>query len=240
MVGSEQWIHYNTEMNAAFEARNFKEALKNAQALEGICHTLPIVNYITSEIYRELGDEVQSLVYLRRATANLYEYDVHGAVVQKIWSRRLELELAEAASADVKSCDPLSVVQPDAGRSNIQAQVDYLSTLKWTGTGIAVGGTVLAIAGGALVGVFHSKAKNEFNKLAADAQVDDLNRSNWPNYNRGVHAGYGLLAGGLAMGLTGSVFAILTHLKIVDLESQADLKFSLQASPTGVGVTLTF
>ncbi|MCL2325659.1 MAG: hypothetical protein FWC40_04075 [Proteobacteria bacterium] len=239
------WNYHNSRMNEAFEAGDYQEALVHARTLEGICPVSPIVNYVTSEIYRELKDDAQSLVYLRRATSNLYEWDVSSSVVQRMWSRRVEVEaaqsaLAASAATEDKQRETLSVLQAAADSSSIQGQIDYLNTLKWTGTGIAAGGAVLAIAGGVLVGVFHTKAQNELNDLSEDNLVSSLRTSNWSGYNNGVQAGYGLLAGGLAMGLTGSVFAILTHLKIVELESQADLKFSLQASPTGVGVTMTF
>ena len=246
--GSEQWNTLSIDLADAYDKGDLETALKLGQQLTDICNESPIVNYTMSEIYRKMGNEDESYKYVRNASEHLKEYAVPQSLVERIWFRRAEFDtpyketreklaetekkLADAQAASAS--DALHIQMLTSEKDAAMASLNSLNTIKWTGTGIAIGGAVITGVGAALIGIYHSKADDEL-KVAGGGKFND--------YNVAVQAGVGLLAAGLAVGVAGSVFAIYSHLKLSSAKEAMvhdDQTVSFSFSPTSVGVQFTF
>ena len=241
--GSEQWNTLSIDMADAYDKGDLELALKLGQQLTDICNESPIVNYTMSEIYRKMGNEDESYKYVRNASEHLKEYAVPQSLVERIWFRRAEFDtpyketreklaetekkLAEAQAA--RDSDALHIQMLSSEKDAAFASLDSLNTIKWTGTGAVIAG-----AGAALIGIYHSKADDEL-KIPGGGKFND--------YNVAVQAGVGMLAAGIAVGVVGSVFAIYSHVKLSNAKSTMvhdDQTVSFSVSPTSVGMQIVF
>ena len=246
--GSDQWNTLSIDLADAYDKGDLETALKLGQQLTSICNESPIVNYTMSEIYRKMGNEDESYKYVRNASEHLKEYAVPQSLVERIWFRRAEFDtpyketreklaetekkLAEAQAAH--ESDALHVQMLTSEKDAAFASLDSLNTIKWTGTGIAIGGVAIAGAGAALIGIYHSKADKEL-RIPGGGKFND--------YNVAVQAGVGLLAAGVAVGIVGSVFAIYSHVKLSNANASMvhdDQTVSFSISPTSVGMQFVF
>lgn len=251
--GNEQWSTLYLNLVDAYDKGDLDGSLEIAKQLSAICDESPIVNYTMSEIFRKKDMQKESYLFVKRASEYLKEYAVPQQVVERIWFRRAEFEapamketkdkLAETETklANSESKLAAAVAQNESDRLHIQlltAEHDEalksLETIKWTGMGIAIGGAVVAGAGAALTAVYHPKADDELKKPAGGKFND---------YNLLVQTGVGMIAGGLALGVAGTVFAVYSHVKISKTRnamSGEDKTLSFSVSPTSVGLQLSF
>ena len=247
--GNEQWSTLYLNLVDAYDKGDLDGSLEIAKQLSAICDESPIVNYTMSEIFRKKDMQKESYLFVKRASEYLKEYAVPQQVVERIWFRRAEFEapamketkdkLAEtetklAAAVAQNESDRLHIQVITADRDEALKSLETLETIKWTGMGIAIGGAVVAGAGAALTAVYHPKADDELKKPAGGKFND---------YNLLVQTGVGMIAGGLALGVAGTVFAVYSHVKISkarDAMSGEDKTLSFSVSPTSVGLQLSF
>lgn len=247
--GNEQWSTLYLNLVDAYDKGDLDGSLEIAKQLSAICDESPIVNYTMSEIFRKKDMQKESYLFVKRASEYLKEYAVPQQVVERIWFRRAEFEapamketkdkLAEtesklAAAVAQNESDRLHIQVITADRDEALKSLETLETIKWTGMGIAIGGAVVAGAGAALTAVYHPKADDELKKPAGGKFND---------YNLLVQTGVGMIAGGLALGVAGTVFAVYSHVKISKTRnamSGEDKTLSFSVSPTSVGLQLSF
>ncbi len=247
--GNEQWSSLYLNLVDSYDKGDLDGSLEIAKQLTAICDQSPIVNYTMSEIFRKKGMEKESYFFVKRASEYLKEYAVPQQVVERIWFRRAEFEApyykeAQEKLADTEAKLAESVAQNESDRMHIQVltaerdealkSMEALETIKWTGMGIAIGGAVVAGAGAALTAVFHPKADDELTKPAGGKFND---------YNQLVQTGVGMIAGGLALGIAGTVFAVYSHVKLSKAKEAMpgeDKTLSFSVSPTSVGLQLSF
>ncbi len=262
-VSSSRWNDLSNQMANAYEQGDYNAALDYGKSLTFICDRAPLANYMLSETYRALGRDEEALSAIRRATDYLHNYDVPQAVIEKIWLRRGELELPykkqaeslqaqlddkttqmEALEAAYKEQLVNQAAENDASTSSTvnylrSEYIDDMYTLQWTGTGLAVGGAAIAIAGASIVGVYYSKAGDDYKKLLSGSS------NHFNEYNSYEKFGYAFLAAGLGLGVAGMITAIIAHVKINNLESAAEpaeetANVSFDLSPSYMGLTVQF
>ena len=246
--GSDQWNALSMDMVDAYDKGDLDVSLDLCKQLSAICDESPVVNYTMSEIYRKKGDENESYNYVKRASEFLKGYAVPQSLVERIWLRRAEFEQPFKQTKEKLAESEAKIAQLQAGRDSDALHIqmlttekdaalqslESLNTIKWTGTGIAIGGALIAAGGAALVGIYHSKADEELTKDGGGKFND---------YNVMVQTGVGMIAGGAAIGIVGSVFAIYSHVKLSDAKSAMtsdDQTVSFTVSPTSVGMQLRF
>lgn len=120
-------------------------------------------------------------------------------------------------------------------KNNNDQLLKDMETMKWIGTGFAIGGGVLIVMGSIVAGVYHEKAQDVLKRsYNYGTNMKDFNK-----YNNTVYAGYGMLAGGLALGVSGCVMAIFSHLAIGKINTpNAEISFGL--TPNHASVEILF
>ena len=285
-MGSANWSQLSTQMAKAYDNGELDAALNYAKQLTLICNQSPLINYTMSEIYRKQGNEQESHSYVRKASDYLQDYPVPQQLAEKIWFRRAELELPHKAQAEALQqkldekeneltaqkeafevkYEELAAKSAEGGKASqvITKYEDDMNTLKWTGTGVAIGGAVIAIVGAGLIGVYSDKASKNWKNMKKysefkdsdlmkqlDASGNDLNANNrlksnaFKNFDKNnqiVTAGFGLLIGGVGLGVAGAVTAIVSHTKLSSFrksnEETASVTFDV--SPGWMGISGTF
>lgn len=259
-VGDDAWNTTSKLMAEAFEAGDYNQALSYARTLEMTCEKSPIVNHITSEIYSHLGDEKKSLQYIERAIENTYEFEVPPALLRRMWDKRIMLESHSAIEDSAKyiALEQRTVVLEEenarlkAGPAFDVVTNDVWTDLMWSGTGIAIGGVVLATVGGILTGLNYASAdknlatfrkdvdptpdNNEVNGVPKD--VHDKAGNDFNKHNQKLQIGMAFIGAGAGLAVTGTILAILGAVNKKTDPEAVETSFYIQ--PTGAGLSIKF
>lgn len=267
-IGSNEWEELYGEMSQAINDGTNDIALQYALQLELICKTDPVLLYSISELYNRMGREQESTSYVRRASENLRGHsDIPQAIVEKIWFRRASLELPMRQElADARAENEQLKTQAEASNAQWQTrlnqsqtfanemiadEVAYLKKLQWAGTGVAIGGAAMAVAGGVLFGLTYANKLKPCNgdkdacsgKLITGNSIDQENGNFGAEMNK-AHVGVGLLGAGAALAVGGSILAIISHVKMSEVEikmtGSESVTLNLDVSPAWAGVTVQF
>ncbi len=271
-MGSDQWNEMSAKMSQAYQSGNYEEAIKYGKSLTLICDKSPVANFIMSMAYGQLGRDTEGYTYILKATEYMREYTVPDALTEKIWLRRAEYELpyknqvaelkAQLEAKDLEMTNALAA-DNEASTATLSASWEEyqnnMETLMWTGTGIAIGGAVIAIIGGSIGGYYESAANKNLKKIYAVAdgnkKSSDFNdfgriKHDYAEYNNLAKGGYATLGIGLGLGVAGAVTAVISYLKI-DTNKDGLLKeqnktenntasFSFNVSTTSLELGITF
>jgi len=267
-MGNEQWNDLSAKMSQAYQAGNYEEAIKYGKSLTLICDRSPATNFVISSAYGQLGRDADGYNYIRKATDYLQEYNVPQAMTEKIWMRRAEYDLpykkqvAELqAQLEVKDREMAAALAAgsEASSANLSASrnlyEDNMETIMWTGTGVAIGGAVIAIVGGVLAGYYGGEANDNLKKIYSMAKGNETNldlgklKHDYANSNDIARAGYATLGVGLGLGVAGAVTAVISYLKLEDMragdsntettvqDDSASVSFNVSMNSVSLGVT---
>ncbi len=259
-MGSDEWNDLNAKMVEAYNDGTNEIALQYGLQLEMICNESPILLYTISDIYRRLNRDQESLTYVRRASENIINYELPQAFIEKIWFRRAELESPMKKQIDDLNNEVSELKASVSTGSSFSDEMvnlhrDGLYKMQWIGTGVAAGGAALAITGGVLWGIGHKAAGDHLTCLRKDVdgnktECEDL-LGHTVKFNKFTPAskteqvGLGLFIGGTIAAITGATLAIVAHIDIKKFELQSAqgdtvATFTIDANPSGVGMTMNF
>lgn len=259
-MGNSEWKSLSSEMAAQYDAGNYEEALNTGKRLNLICPRSPIVNYMMSEIYSKLGNEVDAALYAKRSTDYILDYQVPQNVNEKIWLRRAEYELpykkeAESLRLQMADYDQLkaeneALRQDSNTRLNAvesQAKEDRMKSASlsqktknrwnaalWSGVGVTVAGIAVAAGGGAMT--------NNADKVSYSRSTDP-DKSGFTITNKYV-AGWVMVGAGSAFAVAGAILTSIAAYKVATIEviddAQNSNDISLNISPNSVQFGMTF
>lgn len=274
-MGNAQWNELSRQMSDAYQNGNYEEAVNYGKKLTLICDRSPIINFLLSNSYDKLGMQDESYSYIRKASDYIQEFQVPQPMVEKIWLRRAEFELpykkqvAElegklAAKDQDIAAQQLAFEEKLAVGSNEQlatlsASWDYyeksMKQIMWVGTGVAIGGAVIAAVGGGLGGFYTGEANDYLNKLVKYS-TDTAKRKKYKNLyadnNDYKVAAFSVMGIGLGLGIGGAITAIVSYVKANEMKEMKDeqasemdavtddTSVSFTISPNSVGVGITF
>ena len=140
----------------------------------------------------------------------------------------------------------------------LNSQIDILGVTKWIGAGTAIGGLVVAAVGAGLMGASYGEASSKYGDVK---DGDNRALKKFDENDAYVHAGIGLLAGGIGLGIAGSAVAIYSAVKQKNIRdsnpdvfdpdsvepeitapaaSNTDIDFRFDVSPNSVVFGMTF
>ncbi len=252
-LSSPEWASLSSEMTQNYEAGNYDEALNYGKRLMIICDRSPIVNYTMSKIHAQLGNDAESINYIRRATEFANEYSLPQPILEKIWMGRAEQELPyKRQLAECKSnleyqktaFEETIVSESEANTASLRAALELKNqeiisgykTNMIIGASIAGVGAAMLAVGAPLLAVYHGKASDEW-----DGNYE-VKTTKFNEYNEKAFSGFALLGLGIGAGIAGTIMAIYNKVKLDDAREQMESEKSLSfhVSPTYVGVDLTF
>ena len=252
-LSSPEWASLSSEMTQNYESGNYEEALNDGKRLMMICDHSPIINYTMSMIYSKLGNETESVNYIRRATEFASEYSLPQPILEKIWMVRAEHELPY--KRQLAECESNLEYQKTAFEETILSETTTnMESLQATlenknqeilngyrtnmiiGTGIASAGAAMLAVGIPLLAIYHGKASDEWDSSY------EVKTTKFNDYNKNAFGGFALLGLGIGAGIAGTIMAIYNKVKLNDFSEQMESEKSLSfhVSPTYVGVDLTF
>ena len=251
-IDTPEWTDGFNQLSANYKAKNYEEALKEANKLNAICERSPILNFAIGRIYREMGNDDKGLYYMQRATFFSEEFRVNSDTLERMWYERYELEHVNAREETINARNKQIEDQQaeiETLKADIQALDDEMKALKaqttldwnthvleershyaagmWSGVAMGGLGIILAITGGVLM----QNQKDDAVKFS------DEERKAWPKDSTYLYTG--ILGGGIALVAAGAVIAGImgyhyAHTPIPDAE------LDLAIGPTGASVSLNF
>ncbi len=242
---SKAWKAGFDQLNAAYAKEDWSTALKHSRELEKICDQSPVLNYTIAQLHRKSGDNEKYVFYLTKATQNTERFALHKDMLDRIWSEKYIAAHPEAAPENIAALkeenESLKNALAEAGVSQeklasssvskekyFEDQASGYKALMWTGTGIAIGGAVLAGVGAALV------AMNE----PADFSQSDVSGSGTYRADVGFTTGCILLGVGAAFAVTGGIFGGVSGYKYK--HAKDNLTFAFSISPVTSFITIEF
>ena len=242
---NKDWKAGFEKLNAAYAQQDWNTALKHSRELEQICDQSPVLNYTIAKLHQNKGDNEKYVFYLTKATQNTERFALPKDLLDKIWSEKYVAAHPEAAPERIAARDSeieqlkaalseAGISQKDLENSTVskekyfEDQASGYKALMWTGTGIAVGGAVLAGVGAALV------AMNE----PADFSQSDVSGSGTYRADVGFTTGCILLGVGAAFAVTGGIFGGISGYKYK--HAKDNLTFAFSISPVTSFITIEF
>lgn len=244
---SKAWKAGFDQLNAAYAKEDWSTALKHSRELEKICDQSPVLNYTIAQLHRKSGDNEKYVFYLTKATQNTERFALHKDMLDRIWSEKYIAAHPEAAPENIAALkeenESLKNALAEAGVSQeklasssvskekyFEDQASGYKALMWTGTGIAIGGAVLAGVGAALV------AMNEPADFSEQKQKPGVPGSY--KADKGFMTGSILLGVGSALAVSGAIFAGISGYK--HKHAKDNLTFSFNLSPASALVSIEF
>ncbi len=214
---------------------NHEQALEETKKLYKICSLAPSLLYMTGESLEATGDKERALIYYQKATENMSQMVVEPGLARKIWYRRYELEhperTADAISEQQSRIEELTAQAQELEKKNLELSVkdslmtnpaDGFKTLMWTGAGSAIGGAVLAIAGGTMLGVIDKNTEIRGGKA---------------HIKSSFLTGYVLLGTGIGLTVLGSAVAGIGGYYYSKTKSNAVMSFNFTGTGASFGMT---
>ena len=200
--GNALWRQLFVEFNDQIKAGDNHAALKTTQKLQEICKDSPVLNYAISRVYRNLGDHLNEVKYIQRATDNAYKFNVNEETLKTFWFTRYEAENPEAVAsmtelensqqtlkdlnAALAATEQRALASEHAGEK-MQLELQYkeeniYKALMWSGVAVAGIGIAMTGVGAYLALNYKSKAVNIENGLS----VNETWTSAWTLIGAGV------------------------------------------------------
>ena len=240
------WNDNFQQLNEAFQQQNWDKAIAISRELETICDRSPKLNYVIAHIYQKKGDNEKYLFYLTKSTQSTEKFGVDRDMLDRMWSEKYiashpeadpqtikavneklesttaELErLKQSKASELKSLKESSITKDES----LQRQIDDYATPMWIGTGIGIGGLVLAGVGAALV------ATSQPFKSPIISQ--DLIITEYKEESK--HAvGWTALGVGSALTLTGAVLAGIYGFKYKLAKDTMNLSFNISSTSASI------
>ena len=204
------WLQYFKEFNEQIQAGDNEAALKTTENLQKICNDSPLLNYAISRVYRNLGDHINEVKYLQRATDNAPKFNVREETLKKFWYARYEAEYPEKFVNQSQSEENSQTIRDlnealEASRKQaadkehaselMQVKLQYkeenvYKALMWSGAAIGIAGIALTATGGTLVALNKDDAVNH---RGDTAKVKGIWGASW-----------GILGAGIAAAIAGA------------------------------------
>lgn len=248
---NQSWVSGFTELNAAYKAEKWDEALKHAKSLEEICDLSPILNYTIARLHKNKGDKEKYLFYLQKSTQNTERFAVDKDTLDRMWEEKYLAAHPEATpehiaslKADIESLkvdiESLKADLEQAKLTNtelsnttiskearLEEQVNDFKTPMWIAVGIGAAGIALTATGAALV--------------ATSEPSDFVKKSGVPGrYKENINhtTGWVLLGVGSAFLISGTVFSAILGYKYKHSKDNQSLSFNI--SPTNASIAFEF
>ena len=248
---SKAWKAGFDQLNAAYANEDWSTALKHSRELEKICDQSPVLNYTIAQLHRKRGDNEKYVFYLTKATQNTERFALHKDMLDRIWSEKYVAAHPEAAPENIdalnarvkeleNALDEAGISYKEFANASVskekyfEDQASGYKSLMWTGTGIAIGGVVLAGVGAALVGINSNEPIIKVINKPVGALPGDF------AYNVKTPYAMGLVMVGVgsAFAIAGSIFAGISGYKYK--HANDTLTFSFNLSPNSALMTLDF
>lgn len=261
-----KWKTGLQELIALYEQGQYEDARTLAIELNGMCSKSPILNYMNAKIAEGLNDDETALKYFQEASKNTYDIAVPPDTAKKIWYARYEKEHPERTANSVETLKTESeslAEQTEQLKEQTRAlstkilktqQSAEIETLRndaarsmWIGTGIGAMGLAVTAAGIALT-VTSEKYNYEYQYTGSEpddpAGYYESNRKDYGTYkvNPRYEAGLALLGVGLAMTITGAIFAGIYGYQYTHIGNHEDLfdTIDFAIAPNGVSMHMFF
>ena len=244
---SSAWKAGFDKLNAAYAKEDWSTALKHSRELEKICDQSPVLNYTIAQLHRKSGDNEKYVFYLTKATQNTERFALHKDMLDRIWSEKYVAAHPEAAPENIDALNArvkeLEHALDEAGISYkefanasvskekyFEDQASGYKSLMWTGTGIAIGGAVLAGVGAALVAM---ETTGDNKPVTFDGYVPGTYK-----IDARYTAGWALVGVGAAFAIAGAVFAGISGYKYK--HANDTLTFSFNFAPNSALMSIDF
>ena len=241
------WIQLFQEYTEHYKNGEYQKALKTTDKLQEICKDSPVLNFAISKTYRQLGDHVNEVKYIQRATDNASEFIVKEETLKTFWFARYEAEHPEASASaresNQQTLDELNaaleasrqeVVASEFASQKKELELQYkeeniYKILMWSGVAIGATGIAMTAAGGALIGIVGNETVEQ-KRNGNNEQVRDN-----PKYQLGL----GLLCAGISATVAGAVAAGFGGY-LYSNSKQSDTALSLIPQTNGASLLITF
>ncbi len=264
--GNAEWTRGLQELIDLYEQERYSDARNLAIELRNTCSKSPILNYMNAKIAEGLNDDEMALKYFREASKNTYDIAVPPDTAKKIWYARYEKEHPErtADSVAILKDESESLVEQSEllrEQSRILStkilktqQSAEIETLRndaersmWIGTGIGAMGLAVTAAGIVLT-VTSEKFSYNYQYTSSDgddpAGYYESKRKDYGTYkvNPRYEAGLALFGVGLAMTITGAIFAGIYGYQYTHIGNHEDLfdTIDFAIAPNGVSMYMAF
>ena len=264
-----EWTSGLQELIDLYEQARYEDARNLAIELRNTCSKSPILNYMNAKIAEGLNDNEMALKYFQEASKNTYEIAIPPETAKKIWYARYEKEHPERSANSVailkdesESLAEQSVLLKEQSRilstkilkTRQSAEIETLRNdaerSMWIGTGIGSMGLAVTAAGIALTvtsekyNYNYQYTSSELNNPADPAGYYESDRDDYGTYkvNPRYEAGLALFGIGLAMTITGAIFAGIYGYQYTHIGNHEDIldTIDLAIAPNGVSMHLTF
>ena len=255
-----EWNSKLQDMQRFHEKGLFMDALDVAQDMARICSKSPVLNYYMGIEYQGLNDEVKALNYLQRASDFTSDLVVPPSTAKQIWYARYEAEFPthtqkhidllnqeieslndkiqdlsevsadykqEVKDSEARALDDITRIAQHTSEQE-QLHQNQLYKMMWTGIGIGIVGIAATVPGI----VFLIK----YNDGDYSDDINDLNMKKGAVNQLSI----GLVAGGGALLVAGSIIGGLAGSWYNDLLGDEEVTLSLNASPNYIGLSGTF
>ena len=241
------WTQLFQEYSDQYKSEDYHNALKTTDKLQEICKDSPILNYAISRTYRQLGDHVNEVKYIQRATDNAVQFNVKEETLKMFWFARYEAEHPDASASARETNqqtlqelnEALEASRQQVAASEIAGQKKELElqhkeesiykVLMWSGVAIGATGIAMTATGGALIGIVGKENVDQRrNGEQEQVRVD-------PKYQLGL----GLLCAGISATVAGAIAAGFGGY-LYSRGKQADETISFVPQLNGASLFMTF
>ncbi len=235
-----RWNNEFNSLMANYKAKQYEDALKNADALNNICSRSPALNFSIAQIYHAMGDDAKGLFYIQRATNSTEKFAVRGELLERMWYTRYEMEHPDATPENIKKMkteneqlrkemDTVRVQDMQTKlkvTEDLAAQKSHYAIGLWTGVAGAGVGIVLTGIGAGLLAA-NSNDAISFDSFKAKAEVKSE-----------VYASTVLLGTGIGMTVIGSAVAGIMGYYYTRIQTDSEL--AIHMSPMGMQMKILF
>ena len=228
------WLSKFDEFTKTFKKEDYQKALDITKELQEICAASPLLNYSIGMTYRSMGDNTNSLKYLKTATRNTEQFKVDQNIVERMYYAQYEVENAEKLKANKEEEDAMI----DPANLDLQKVHQRNKILMWTGVGMM--GVGLAMFSGLAI-----KSGGTFYRPCDDNESGCIkfpDRST-PYKDDGKHidpAGWALFGAGIGLGVAGAVMTGFAGYYYTHPAENKKVSFNYNISPTSLGMGMKF
>ncbi|GEM_PF-4937571 len=239
------WLALYEKLRTSFEEEQYEKALNHSHEMLALCENSPFINYITSEIWKRLGNNELSLSYLKTASMNTSEFFVDAETAKIIWYTRyeaehplsttaaqLERELLQTKNAlkeAKKTRRQLEEIQNEHNEAQ-EAELNRLWKTTWIGAGFGIAGLLALSTGIAFV------ASTDYQYTISD--LDEWNAKIREPVIR--EAGWTMIGVGIGITTLGSIVTAYGAYHYRQAKHKKNIAFHWALSPQHVSFDLNF
>lgn len=221
------WLSQFDEFTKTFKKEDYQKALDITKELQKICADSPLLNYSIGMTYRSMGDNTNSLKYLKTATRNTEQFKVDQNIVERMYYAQYEVENAEKLKANKEEEE--AMIAP--ANLDLQQVHQRNKILMWTGVGMMGAGLAMQL------GLLATNDNWEFYK-----NNEDMNKGKKLEdyYLKVKPAGWILSGVGIGLAVAGAVMTGFAGYYYTHPAENKKVSFNYNISPTSLGMGMKF